>query len=215
MTGFKRFLTESPHLKGGEYTPGSNADGDSFISDSSLQRKYEEIGNTTRDNETFYIYRIVKGGDKIVRVVTPGKNMFDQDSNLIVTTIHFKYHPSSHKLPKDIDREKVYQVNGVYTKNKYRDIGLTSFAYLCLAKSGYTVISDTVQYEDGKELWKSLAKKSGLLFKIRILKGGDYMKDDSGKIIEYEAENPPDESLWSTGGSGAPKTDITFMIYGI
>lgn len=33
MTGFKRFLTESPHLKGGEYTPGSNADGDSFISD--------------------------------------------------------------------------------------------------------------------------------------------------------------------------------------
>lgn len=114
----------------------------------------------------------------------------------IVSKIFFYYpRPATPNLPKDMGN--VLQVSKVYTEPSYETEGIASYMYALVAKKGFTVLSDRVQYLGGYKLWNKMTAEAHLNdYSITIWneKTG-YLKDENG-ILEYNSKNIEESIIW-------------------
>lgn len=93
------------------------------------------------------------------------------------------------------------QVNNVYLDRDLRSKQIASQVYFQLAKLGYTIISDTVQFETAQGLWKKLASESVKHGCVVYAADTDYgiFKDADGNKIVYNGTNIKDHEIWTSG----------------
>ena len=96
------------------------------------------------------------------------------------------------------------QVSGVGTIKKFQFEGIALYAYMLLAKRGFTVVSDSTQFQGGYGLWKKLARNAKLgNYKVSIynIKSKDFLRDSSGDVVMYDSTNIKDSEIWTTGNN--------------
>lgn len=91
--------------------------------------------------------------------------------------------------------DEIITVVFVEVDKEYQKRGLVSKLYYALAKY-FIIVSDDLQYEDGKNLWKNLAKNMPSNITCVV-----YDRNDKGKLlhdgIEYNGSNISDSEIWS------------------
>ena len=137
-------------------------------------------------------------GGALVGVRGPRKE--DQVEGVhIYGQLHFKdvYNLGFPNDPLRLKQQRVLQVSlvNVVKDTEYR--GLASFLYTSIAGAGFTIISDTTQYNGGIELWKKLGRARPGNLAIYLINKGDVLKDEQGKPIEYNGSNIPEDQIWS------------------
>lgn len=98
----------------------------------------------------------------------------------------------------DISPKNAIQVDGVQLDAAKRFKNMGSWLYLALARYGYVIVSDTLQFVGGQMLWKSLgriAQQNGC--SVYIIEEGTVMLDASGHPLKYNGANVPYEQLWA------------------
>jgi hypothetical protein len=124
----------------------------------------------------------------------------DHDVKFIsILVLRFKKHTTLVNIPDDLKDKKILQVDYVETNTNFENLGFAKELYVQLAKVGYAVMSDTAQYDGGKELWKSIARnaiKSGITVKLLDDEHG-YLRDKSGNPLIYNGKNLDDKEIWS------------------
>jgi hypothetical protein len=71
--------------------------------------------------------------------------------------------------------------------------------YIVLARYGFAIVSDFVQYNGGKALWKKLASEADARkYAVRLWDDStnDWAKGEDGSILMYNAQNLQDENVW-------------------
>lgn len=197
MKTFKEFLDYDPEVKNllkalNEMAPPMHLPGTletesrlMTVSDESLTNRFILLDSAYDKDESIRFYIRKTLGEAIVVVKNSG-NL----PNKIICSLHFK-----DKSPI----EKTLQVDLVTTDKNYRSFGVATVLYLTLAKSGYNIVSDYQQYNDAIKLWKSITDNKGnLKVKVFDAKTKEYLKDDSGKDLEYSPKDIPDHDIWST-----------------
>lgn len=93
------------------------------------------------------------------------------------------------------------QVNNVYLDRDLRSKQIASQVYFQLAKLGYTIISDTVQFETAQGLWKKIASESSKHGCVVYAADTDHgiFKDADGNKIVYNGTNIKDHEIWTSG----------------
>lgn len=115
------------------------------------------------------------------------------------------------KYKKDIfnDGTTIYRTSKVLIREKYyRGLGLAECIYTSLVKSGYSIVSDSVQYDGARNLWRKLSKKFNVCvwdhYNKKIIK-------TNHKINNTDIENLDKE--WSEDPTG-DEADLLFLIRG-
>ena len=127
-----------------------------------------------------------------------GTNYVDR-TQAVICSISFKMHPTIESLPPSLNTQKFLQVDNVGTIDKYKSIGLAHHLYAALIDHGYAIISDEIQYNGGKKLWKKIAKnnkKYAYVVYILDVQRNELYCDDNGIPIEYDASNIADDRIW-------------------
>jgi hypothetical protein len=201
-------LFEMPELRDWEIDPvkaGWVDDKPTYNSFSTFERQYDDLQNSSLyiDGEKAIIGLAKKHVSCVAYIKTFKPNSNEQTLQ-VITRIQFYYpRPLSNHLPSDIINP--LQVQKVYTIEPYKGDGIASFLYALLAKEGFTIISDKVQYLGGKELWKHMAREAKLNdYTIHIWNEiSGYVKDEAtGSIIEYDSKNIDDAIIWKKTGIG-------------
>lgn len=135
--------------------------------------------------------------DHEVRLIGLDSTVGDNFRVKPIFSLHFK--PTSITIP-DIDKRPI-QVNNVYLDRDFRSKQIASQVYFQLAKLGYTIISDTVQFETAQGLWKKLASESSKHDCVVYAADTDYgiFKDADGNKIAYNGTNIKDHEIWTSG----------------
>ena len=200
MVSFKKFLAETPvHL--GAIDANEKNFVMSYMSTSAVARDYDKIGEFANANDVYQIFQL-QSDKKFVFAgkVTkkPGRN---EDVFSMDFLLEFKTEPTIVHYPSNLDRSKVLQVNWVQTNPHLKNRGLATYVYMLLASNGFVVVSDIAQFDGGQHLWKRLAKETDFnKCVVRIIDDEyGYMKDDAGKIVEYDGANVPDNKIWTYG----------------
>jgi hypothetical protein len=192
-------LSETPYLHDGEYEAPEGMEKETFYSDGSLQRMFSPLGKEVFENVaiSFFIMDTLK----VVGVIKKKKEKTNEQSNLIVFSLRFKNTKTIMHYPDGIDQHKVLQVDSVYVKKDFRGLGISSFVYALLVEKGFIIVSDTSQFDDGKQLWKKISREAQFNdYVIHIIDDENgFVKDKSGKIISYDSSNIDDAKIWSSG----------------
>lgn len=200
-------LFEMPELRDWEIDPvqaGWVDDKPTYNSFSTFERQYNDLQNSSLyiDGEKAII-GLAKKHVSCVAYIKAFKPNSNEQVLQVISRIQFYYPRPISNLPKDIVNP--LQVQKVYTIDAYRGDGIASFLYATLAKEGFTIVSDRVQYLGGKELWKHMAREANLSdYSIHIWsEETGYLKDNSsGEIIEYDIKNIDDAIIWKKSGIG-------------
>lgn len=166
---------------------------------------YEAVERLYNKLET--VDPVIIDGKEIVLYLNKKKLMctafiknYNKDTNentlRIINKIVF-YYPRPHSnLPRGITN--VLQVSNVYTDKEFEGQGLASLMYALLVKEGFTVVLDRVQYLGGQKLWRRMARRAHLNdYKINVWnEDNGYVKDEEGKILEYDNSNIEDSIIW-------------------
>lgn len=193
-------LSETPYLHNGEYTAPSVIMHQTFMSDATLVRDHTELGYFVIDAVRVNLYfsktqRVVTG------VISEKKPKTQEQSNLVIFSLRFKKEKTIVNYPDGVDKTKVLQVDSVYTDEDFRGRGLSAYVYATLIEEGFIVVSDTSQFEDGKQLWKKISREAKFNdYVIHIIDDEEgFLKDESGKIISYDSSNIDDAKIWTSG----------------
>ena len=95
------------------------------------------------------------------------------------------------------DTSRLLQVSLVNVVKKEGFRGLASFLYASIVRAGFAIVSDTHHYEGGKELWMKLGRSHAPDEAIFVMNRGHLMTDASGRPLEYDGRNIPEDQLWS------------------
>ena len=193
-------LSETPYLHDGDYTPRDYKK-NTFISDRSLARDFKFLGSDVFVNDKIYFHII--DNLRVHGTTKQKKDKTNEDSNKIIFSLKFKTTKTINNIPDDLKNKNIVQVDSVYVDSEYSGIGIASYVYLMLADQGYVILSDSSQFEDGKQLWKKIARESNFDdYQIRILDVDEgYLKDKDGKIISYDSSNVDDAKIWTSGAN--------------
>jgi hypothetical protein len=157
-------LLEMPYV----YSDGRHSDSKVqnlvCISSGSLTRDYELLGTVSTDSGTdeISLHLLKDPYAMLVRGVVPVINEYGNQTNQIVFGLKFKRRLMT-ELPVDMLAESCRQVDSVFIDPLYRGVGISSAVYKELVTRGFTIISDSSQFPDGKYLWKKLIKERGEL----------------------------------------------------
>lgn len=113
----------------------------------------------------------------------------------IVMQITTRGNNSFPTTPKGITPgENSFQVSWAELIQSLEGTGLAKKIYIKIIDKVGSLTSDNEQYKGAKRLWKSLAKN----VHVRVWDGnvGDYVKDDSGKILELREIN--ESRVWGS-----------------
>ena len=192
-------LGEAPYLHDGEYKAPQGMDKKTYHSDGALQRQYVHLGFEVFNAERIDFY--LQDELRLVGVIKDKKEKTQEMSNLIVFSLRFKTFKTIVNYPSDIDKHKVLQVDSVYTRPEFRTFGIASYVYMLLVEKGYIVVSDSGQFDDGKQLWKKISREAKFNdYVIHIIDDEEgFLKDKSGKVISYDSSNIDDAKIWSSG----------------
>lgn len=119
----------------------------------------------------------------------------------VACLIQFK-HPLINQIPDKLKHKEFLQISTVGTVPHYEGIGIASEVYIALADDGYVVVSDSVQYDGGKFLWKKLSRSHELNVFVYDRTEKDFLKDKQGNVIRYDTTNLTDDTIWLPGSPG-------------
>jgi hypothetical protein len=163
---------------------------DNYPSLENLHRLNDFLGTLQKDGTEFNFW--LNKDKYYAEVTTSALDDISQKRQLTVTKVGFNNRAN---LPV----QNELQVETVFTHPKYQSQNLAMALYVVLARYNFTIISDFTQYNGGKALWKKMAKESSARqFVVRIWDDEleDWVKDELGGIIKYNAENLDDEQIW-------------------
>lgn len=194
-------LFEEPY----EVTDGVHSDNEiqkyGQMSSATLARDHEFLGSiNSLQGEKIKLYALKSPQYAVIRGVIPGYTDHGLNTNFVVFALRFKSVIQA-KLPKELDGNKCLQVNSVFIAPEFRGEGITGAVYKLIATKGFSIISDSAQFRDGKELWKKLVRDvlDGE-YKIYVLDDEyGFKKDTAGKPIEYDGSNIKDSEIWTSG----------------
>lgn len=177
---------------------------DTFISFNAADRSYYALKENSKfktENEQPVKILMTKKHYMSIAAIPKFNKATQEDALLLLSKIMFKDHISIN-LPKEL--KNVLQVDKVVTVKRYQDTGLASYMYALIAKNGFTIVSDTVQYLGGKQLWKRMARLAHLNdYKINIWdQRTGYVKDENGNILEHNISNIDDAIIWKENSIG-------------
>lgn len=173
-----------------------------YISVNTVQRVYDEIDEIKIHGIK---YRLLLNKKKMLAgAFIPGKIEQTGEAVYWVASIIYFKSPMIKNLPVEFVNN-ILQVDRVATIKKVEGFDLASTLYSCLARKGFTVVSDNIQYTGGKKLWQKLARKSKIsdvkvyVFDTQI---SDVFRDVNDQPLEYNEDNIDDDKIWKKGKPG-------------
>ena len=114
---------------------------------------------------------------------------------------HFRFTSGGTFLNEMINTyaDDIYVIEIAQINEKYMSKGIISNVYLEIAKHSI-IVSDNLQYEGGKALWKKLAKIKPNNIKCLVYsekENGRVFEDEKG-IIDYNGSNIDDSEIWTS-----------------
>lgn len=170
-------IDETPYLETkGKFNIAELKDGS--YSEASKKRLFNSIGKFQGMYELF----LSKDQDYATALNPTGN---------IICRLEFKKHPAD--IP---GYDKILQVDGVSVDKEYQSSGIAGALYMAIVNNGHVVVSDSIQFIPGKELWKRIARESaGKGYKVQIYKSGKFIDEN------YNGSNIPDSEIWTSGGN--------------
>ena len=110
-----------------------------------------------------------------------------------------------------INSNKLVQVSLVEVDKTIKLSGLGSFLYSSMVQAGYSVVSDNLQFLGGQAVWKKIARDHLPNEAVYVIDHGNLMTDDSGKPIEYDGSNIPDNVIWDLDEEGTK--EFVLLVY--
>lgn len=194
-------LNEMPYFVDGSFTAGEEPMKNFSISKNGLSREYIELVDVGKKFSDIHDMKVFQ--NKQTKTIIVVKSIPNNDLRMhVIVKLEIKSVPSIDVYPDDINPRNIVQVDGVEVDHNMRSYGMTSMLYISLAQAGRTVLSDTHQFADGKELWMKISAESRFSeYIVRVLNGktGEYFKDNSGEVITYDASNIDSSLIWSRG----------------
>lgn len=197
--GKAKILLESPQLVDTDYNePVGELTEPNIYSEHVLAEQYEKIGSVESGNVIVDLHMQHNFGKYLIIGVIQSESYPKYKHGIFslrmieLTTIDDSLNSLGIKC---------LSVNLVYTKNEYRFQGLSSKAYVMLAKMGYVILSDELHYKGAKNLWKRLAYLKGLV-SVRVFDDANekFVVDEIGNEL-YDGSNIPDDVIWSKDSS--------------
>jgi hypothetical protein len=179
-------LTEMPYLHQGSMSvPKSFAD---TFSPHTITRQFTEI---------LKIGDITVFLEKDLRRVVGVNMTAEQPRYQLEFLLAFKEEPTT---IAGLNHRNVIQVDQVYLNKYARERTFSFQVYRRLVDLGFTVMSDSTQFEPAKGLWKKLAAESGANYSVTVadIDHGPF-KDINGVVIRYDGNNISDSEIWTTG----------------
>lgn len=172
-----------------------------------INRLYDPIGRLFVDGVECYGFVKKNGSGAIFGTLGKRTDGDNEIGFLIRVAIDLKHETElSYFNDITVKKENVIQIDGVLTSEKYKFTGAGSSLYFLLAKAGYVIVSDHLQYLGGQALWKKLGRKAALHgCAVYIIDDGVVRLDDNGEAIIYDGLNIDDDTLW--GSSDLPPRD--------
>jgi hypothetical protein len=122
-----------------------------------------------------------------------------------VFQINFQDHQD---LGNKLGYEDLYSVRGVEVAKDYQGLGLTTKMYdWFVNRLGINILSDRVQYNGGRMLWKKLSKNVNL--QVDIIDTKDVKILEKSIDINFSNPNEYDKKYWSEDDS---KENIRFVL---
>jgi hypothetical protein len=122
-----------------------------------------------------------------------------------VFQINFQDHQD---LGNKLGYEDLYSVRGVEVAKDYQGLGLTTKMYdWFVNRLGINILSDRVQYNGGRMLWKKLSKNVNL--QVDIIDTKDIKILEKSIDINFSSPNEYDKKYWSEDDS---KENIRFVL---
>ncbi len=182
-------LFEGPYHIDSDYRPSIKMD--SYPSFEGLKRENDFLGTLNKDGKEYNFW--LSKSKKVAKVSTKGIDDIGQERELVVVRLEFQ-------AAADIPVKNELHAHTVYTHEDYRGEFLAGALYILLARYGYSIVSDFEQWNGGKALWKKMAKESEMRnYAVRVWDDNqqDWMKDENGEVMKYNASNLDDEKIWT------------------
>jgi hypothetical protein len=203
---FKRLLEMPEHRKGTKDQSAWIKHDDignavAFISNDTVNRNFIKIKKdelSTLGGEYEILLSKRKG---LAGLYLPSVNSEGETIYYVICLVYFK-RPIVTVFPTELSHKESLQVDKVATVPNYESQGLASIVYNALAEYGFIVISDTIQFDGGKFLWKKLARNDELNVFVYDRETQDVFKDSSGIPINYNGRNIPDNQIWAHSKAG-------------
>lgn len=170
--------------------------GRSFYSFETVEREFDPVATKKIDGVEVWV--LIRKDRKFAVVGESAKRPSNKAAGLnLITHIDFKDH-----LDLSWDKEihilgkNVLQVDGVETYDVKRSKGFASLLYTSLALYGFVLISDTLHYIGGRELWSSLGRTAGAEgCKIYLVDNGVPVMNGDQPLV-FDGSNYPADKIW-------------------
>lgn len=170
-----------------------------FISTQALTRTYANLGAIEIADEYVELHILDADHPRVIGTIKAKKEGGEQ-SNRVIFSLRFKTAHTLVKVPDSVQELSIVQVDKVSIDREFQSFGIASYAYSLLAKRGFTILSDTSQFMDGKMLWKQMATRAHLnSYKIYVLDDEYGFKEVNGVPIIYDGSNIDDSKIWTAG----------------
>jgi hypothetical protein len=183
----RRLLNEIPYLHPGELT---HIQLDSTISLSYIQREYVQLG-VVGD------VKVMLHRERVAVVGVP--NNSDREDGRVEQIFRLTF-KDRHELKFNHPFTNVLQENTVKIHKKYGGQGIMSNVYKLIAERGFTLISDSTQFESAQAMWMKMSRDPNYFIWVVDADSG-FFKDEDGKIIRYVGQKLIDDQVWTTGSN--------------
>ena len=170
-----------------------------FYSDDTIGRDFKILFDEKLSNRGNIVI-LLRNDDTSAVIGKRGIRPNDKKSGVFIFgQLEFKFPVNIHDTIIPKTNPRLLQVDGVEISSGMKTKGYGYLLYFTLIKSGYSIISDNVQYLGGQALWKKIAKESKFnIYRVYVLDNGTLRKDTNGKLVYYDGSNIKDSDLWST-----------------
>lgn len=176
-----------PYLSPGEMGRESL---DGTISTAALDREYKQL-ITIDDVEV----RIDSQSTHCIGIDVDRK---PNDEGRVRQVFRIRFKPT-HELNFDHGLRNPVQIDKVAINRSFGNQGIMSRVYKALANVGYSVISDSTQFEPAQSLWMKIANDPNYAVRIADLDNRGFFKDADGRDIQYRGPDLIKADAWTTG----------------
>jgi hypothetical protein len=193
---YKEILDEEPEIRPEELTFDTPMR--PFYSQQSLDREFNVVYDGADG-----IMVVMRHDHATSSIGKRGLRPLDNKPGMsIIGSVDFKHELNLSGRARHDLGPKVLQVSLARIDDTQRIEGYGFRLYFELAKAGYTIISDNLQYLGGQALWRKIAQLSHVTnYKVYVMDEGEFRLDADDKPIVYDGSNIDDSELWSTDSS--------------
>jgi len=171
----------------------------SYLSLTSAKRIYDELVTVTIRGKDVTCFILKERPTVILGCIRSIKPTTKEECYETIFHLYLKKKTTLVKIPDEIKKKNVLQVDYVETDSDFEGSGLASIVYYKLADLDYVVVSDTSQFDGGEKLWKKLSKEAGFQNCQVHIMDDEYgiKKDKKGVPISYSGSNLPHGEIWT------------------